>query len=109
MAKPYLIDNLKFDLRVYALIFGVEPLRVFVYQEGLARFATEEYVGPQKGNLENLFMHLTNYAIQKKSDAFVHNDDEDDDSGHKRSLTSVLEYLTENEEGFNSEDMMDKI
>ena len=109
MAKPYLIDNLKFDLRVYALIFGVEPLRVFVYQEGLARFATEEYVGPQKGNLENLFMHLTNYAIQKKSDAFVHNDDEDDDSGHKRSLTSILEYLTENEEGFNAEDMMDKI
>jgi hypothetical protein len=54
-------------------------------------------------------MHLTNYAIQKKSDAFVHNDDEDDDSGHKRSLTSILEYLTENEEGFNSEDMMDKI
>lgn len=87
MAKPYLIDNLKFDLRIYALIFGVDPLRVFVYQEGLARFATEEYVGPQKGNLENLFMHLTNYAIQKKSDAFVHNEDEDDDSGHKRSLT----------------------
>lgn len=71
MAKPYLIDNLKFDLRIYALVFGVDPLRIFVYQEGLARFATEEYVGPQKGNLENLFMHLTNYAIQKKSDAFV--------------------------------------
>ncbi len=106
MAKPYLIDNLKFDLRIYALIFGVDPLRVFVYQEGLARFATEEYTGPHKGNLDNLFMHLTNYAIQKKSDAFVHNEDEDDDSGHKRSLTSILEYLTEHEPGFNSEHMM---
>lgn len=53
----------------------------------MARFATEEYVGPTKGNLDNLFMHLTNYAIQKKSDAFVHNEDADDDSGHKRSLT----------------------
>jgi hypothetical protein len=31
MAKPYLIDNLKFDLRVYALIYGVEPLRLFVF------------------------------------------------------------------------------
>ena len=31
MAKPYLIDNLKFDLRVYALIYVVEPLRLFVF------------------------------------------------------------------------------
>lgn len=90
MAKPYLIDNLKFDLRVYALVYGVEPLRVFVFQEGIARFATEEYKGPQKGNLENLFMHLTNYAIQKKSDNFVHQEAGDKDTGHKRSLTSIL-------------------
>ena len=46
MNKPYLIDNLKFDLRVYALIYGIEPLRVFTFKEGLARFATEEYAGP---------------------------------------------------------------
>ena len=51
-------------------------------------------------------MHLTNYAIQKKSDNFVHNEDEDDDSGHKRSLTSVLETIAENEPGFSPESMM---
>jgi tubulin polyglutamylase TTLL6/13 len=93
MAKPYLIDGLKFDLRVYALVYGVDPLRVFVFKEGLARFATEEYIGPQRNNLDNLYMHLTNYAIQKKSDAFCQNEDVDDDSGHKRSLSSIMEYL----------------
>lgn len=54
-------------------------------------------------------MHLTNYAIQKKSDAFVHNEDADDDSGHKRSLTSILDYMTEHEPGFDQETMMEKI
>ena len=54
-------------------------------------------------------MHLTNYAIQKKSDAFVHNEDADDDSGHKRSLTSILDYMAEHEPGFDPETIMEKI
>ena len=54
-------------------------------------------------------MHLTNYAIQKKSDAFVKNEDADDDSGHKRSLTQILEYLKQNEAGFNPEELMKEI
>lgn len=29
--KPYLIDGLKFDLRIYCLIYGVDPLRIFIY------------------------------------------------------------------------------
>jgi tubulin polyglutamylase TTLL6/13 len=48
MAKPYLIDNLKFDLRIYVLVLGVDPVRIFMFKEGLARFATDEYVGPTK-------------------------------------------------------------
>ena len=106
MAKPYLIDNLKFDLRVYALIYGVDPLRVFVFKEGLARFATETYTGPQKNNLDNLFMHLTNYAINKTSGNFVKNQDVDDDGGSKRTLTTVLDHMQEHEENFSREDMM---
>jgi tubulin polyglutamylase TTLL6/13 len=92
--KPLLIDNLKFDLRIYVLITQVIPLRIFIYKEGLARFATKEYTPPVGSNLNNLCMHLTNYAINKESDDFVANDNEaDDDVGHKRSLTAILNKI----------------
>lgn len=96
MHKPYLIDGYKFDLRLYVLLAGVNPLRVFLYKEGLARFATVKYESPQPSNLDNLFMHLTNYAINKDSENFKPNESETaDDVGSKRSFTSVLKRITE--------------
>lgn len=39
-------------------------------------------------------MHLTNYAINKNSEYFEANEDEnDDESGHKRSVTAVLKLI----------------
>lgn len=35
--QPFLIDGYKFDLRIYALITSCDPLRIFVYNEGLVR------------------------------------------------------------------------
>eukprot|EP00826_Nyctotherus_ovalis_P051546 TRINITY_DN6447_c0_g1_i13.p1 TRINITY_DN6447_c0_g1~~TRINITY_DN6447_c0_g1_i13.p1 ORF type:complete len:502 (+),score=86.51 TRINITY_DN6447_c0_g1_i13:73-1578(+) len=95
--KPYLIDGLKFDLRVYVLVYGCDPLRVYIFKEGLARLATQPYVPPKCSNLASAFMHLTNYAINKNSENFVFNSDaERTDIGHKRSLTFVWKYVAEN-------------
>jgi len=67
-----------------------------MYNEGLSRFATEIYQPPNNNNLDNLYMHLTNYAINKTSSKFIQNKDEDADNvGHKRSLTYVWKYLEE--------------
>lgn len=86
MHKPFLIDGFKFDLRIYVLVNGISPLRVYVYKDGLARFATVKYQSPVPSNLNNLCMHLTNYAINKDAIGFVQNTDENvDDVGSKRS------------------------
>ena len=53
-------------------------------------------------------MHLTNYSINKRSENFVKNKDEDgDDVGHKRSLTATFTALEEN--GIDTDGLWDKI
>ncbi|CAD8074759.1 unnamed protein product [Paramecium primaurelia] len=100
MHRPFLIDGLKFDLRVYVLLAGTNPMRIYVYQDGLVRFATESYVTPTTNNLEDVCMHLTNYAINKENPNFIFNNDANKtDIGHKRSIKSVFSKLQE--EGHN--------
>ena len=85
--SPYLINNLKFDLRIYVLLYGINPLKIYLYEDGIARFATKEYKKPKRSNMKNMFMHLTNYSINKRSDDFVQNENEDGSGeGHKKSL-----------------------
>jgi len=43
MKEPFLIENLKFDIRLYVLITSCDPLKIFLYHEGIVRFATEEF------------------------------------------------------------------
>ena len=38
--KPHLIGGFKYDLRIYVLVTSFEPLSIYVYQDGLVRFAT---------------------------------------------------------------------
>ena len=64
--RPLLINQKKFDMRVYVLVTSYNPLRVYMYQEGLARFATEEYSN-DPNVLRNKFVHLTNFSINKKN------------------------------------------
>ena len=69
--NPLLIDGLKFDFRIYILVTSCAPLRVYIFKEGLARFATKPYVKPNDSNIDNAFMHLTNYSLNKFSEDFV--------------------------------------
>jgi hypothetical protein len=74
---PLLIDGLKFDLRIYVALTSINPLRLYVYEDGLVRFATQKYVSHlQAGNSKAAkFTHLTNYSINKNGANFVENTD----------------------------------
>ncbi|XP_053331380.1 tubulin polyglutamylase ttll6-like [Spea bombifrons] len=89
LEKPFLIDGFKFDLRIYVLVTSCDPLRIFIYNEGIVRFATTSYTKPNSKNLDNVFMHLTNYAINKHSANFIR----DDVKGSKRKLSTLRSWL----------------
>ncbi|NWX37201.1 TTLL4 polyglutamylase, partial [Notiomystis cincta] len=104
--KPYLIGGKKFDLRIYVYVTCYDPLRVYLFKDGLVRFASCKYSSSME-SLSNKFMHLTNYSVNKKNTEYKSNSDEIACQGHKWALKALWSYLTQ--KGVNSEAIWEKI
>jgi hypothetical protein len=123
--RPLCANGYKFDLRIYALVTSVAPLRVFLYKEGLVRFATKPYsreepsarvggglnlcapprqVGSAfewKGpSLADVHAHLTNASINKTSDTFSAEKD-GIGAGCKWLLSEFRKAVSPRREGFS--------
>ena len=97
---PYLLDGYKFDFRIYVLISTLNPLTLYIYKDGVARFCTRKYVTPNKSNLEDKFSHITNTAINVEN-TLATND-------FTRLLSSVLSDIDKIEEE-KGKDVWEKI
>ena len=64
-------------MRIYVAVTSINPIRLYVHEEGLVRFATEKY---STENVQNRFAHLTNYSINKTSATFVASGEEGEGS-----------------------------
>uniref|UniRef100_A0A5F9D6H7 Tubulin tyrosine ligase like 7 n=1 Tax=Oryctolagus cuniculus TaxID=9986 RepID=A0A5F9D6H7_RABIT len=93
--KPFLMEGYKFDLRIYILITSCDPLKIFLYHDGLVRMGTEKYIPPNESNLTQLYMHLTNYSVNKHNEHFER--DETENKGSKRSIKWFTEFLQANQ------------
>lgn len=93
ISNPYLIDGHKFDLRIYVLVTSFHPLTVYIYNEGLSRFASEKY-SDSDSTFEEQYSHLTNYSLNKHSEHFIRNKSaNDEDLGHKWTLGAALRRM----------------
>ena len=73
----------------------------------MARFCTDKWDIKGQTNYDMLTMHLTNYAINKESDAYVKGEGEHGLGGSKRSLQCVLDTMKEL--GTNTDKLMSDI
>lgn len=86
-----LINGLKFDIRIYVVVTSFEPLRLYIYNEGLVRFASEKF---DLGDKQAKYSHLTNYSVNKKNESFVQNKkSSEQDIGNKWSLSAFQLHL----------------
>ncbi|XP_052003883.1 tubulin monoglutamylase TTLL4-like isoform X1 [Xyrauchen texanus] len=104
--KPYLISGNKFDLRIYVYVTAYDPLRVYIFNDGLVRFASCKY-SPSMKTLSNKFMHLTNYSVNKKNSEYQSNSDDKACQGHKWALKALWQYL--GSQGINTTLIWEKI
>ncbi|XP_059930655.1 tubulin polyglutamylase TTLL4 isoform X4 [Gadus macrocephalus] len=104
--KPYLISGNKFDLRIYVYVTSYDPLRIYIFSDGLVRFASCKYSSSMR-SLGNKFMHLTNYSVNKKNTEYQTNSDNKACKGHKWALQALWQYL--GAKGINTTLIWDKI
>jgi len=73
------------------LIRGIDPIEAYLYDEGMARFCTHNYKKPDGSNIKNMYMHLTNFSLNKNSQKFkTAGDDFASDQKSSKQLFSTL-------------------
>lgn len=88
--NPLLINNRKFDIRVWVLLTSTSTISAYLYTRPYLRFSSEEF---NSEDTENLFIHLTNNSIVKYSQNFC----EEDSMWHNEKLQNWIINETGND------------
>lgn len=105
--QPYLVDGRKGHARIYGLVCAAQPLRAYLYTEGITRFAPERY-DRRPEQWCNSAMHITNTALHRgHKDLTISDDPSQENAGAIWSLTALLRRMTE--DGLDGEATFGKI
>ncbi|EAY11858.1 Tubulin-tyrosine ligase family protein [Trichomonas vaginalis G3] len=102
--KPFLITGRKFDIRMYILIPSVNPLKIYVHSNGMARFCSQKY---KMDDPTDLHSHLTNFSINKNDSNFIRCSGEESVEDSKWTLQFFHKYLKEN--GYDADKIFDSL
>ena len=100
ISNPHLINNKKYDLRLYVLISGFKPLRIYLYNEGLVRRASAIY-NISLESLENKYIFLTNTAINQHNKDYIFPNNSFDSNANIWCLKTYQKFLKKNNIDYN--------
>ena len=96
--NPHLIKKRKYDMRIYVLVTGFRPLKIYIYDNGLVRFCSEKYT-TDADKFNNNYIHVTNYSVSKALE-ILHKGEQDIDYEIKWSLLALQGYFLEKKINF---------
>ena len=96
--NPHLINRRKYDMRIYVLVTGFRPLKIYIYDNGIIRFCSEKYTTDAE-KLNNNYIHVTNYSVNKALD-ILRKGEQEIDFEIKWSLLALKGYFLEKKINF---------
>ena len=88
----HLIKNRKYDLRLYVLISGLKPLRIYLNKEGLVRIASKEY-SLSIHSVNNKYIHLTNTEVNMNNTHYKRPNNPYDENANIWNINTYQKYL----------------
>ena len=92
ITKVNLIRGRKYDLRLFVLVTDLKPLRIYFYEEGFVRIATEIF-SLNTTSINNKFVHLTNSGVNDKNEKFVKPNYYNDSKANTWSISMYSDFL----------------
>lgn len=92
--KSFLLNDTKFDLRIFVLVSSVNPLKIYIFRDGVARFCS------LKSKCNSKYSRITNVALNRNA------------NGSNVKDTSVLisnVFSKMEKEGINTNEIWNKI
>ena len=86
------INNKKYDLRLYVLVTGLKPLRIYLNKEGLIRIATKNFSLDEK-TIKDKYIHLTNTGVNSRNPYFIIPNNTENQNANIWNLKTYAKYL----------------
>jgi tubulin polyglutamylase TTLL4 len=90
--NPHLIKKRKYDMRIYVLVTGFRPLKIYIYDNGLVRFCSEKYTT----DADKLNNTVTNIKKQTNVDIVELNTIDNLTDEQRKNKEDYISLLNEN-------------